>query len=122
MKNELVNSFPLTSSQQRKILWMEFKVCGRTAVSKSKTKSGAIWHISVPKRHREVQIIARFETPPLLLVCKHGTTEIGQGGGASRVLNTGRNSTARGPGGGGTELGGRRSGRGKEVEGVLINQ
>ena len=60
MKNELVNSFPLTSSQQRKILWMEFKVCGRTAVSKSKTKSGAIWHISVPKCHQEVQITATW--------------------------------------------------------------
>ena len=102
-----------------------YKHTGRLAEkvsSLSLSKSGAIWHISVPKRHREVQIIARFETPPLLLVCKHGTTELGQGGGASRVLNTGRNSTARGPGGGGTELGGRRSGRGKEVERVLINQ
>ena len=31
------------------------------------SKSGAIWHCTVPKSGGEVQIIARLETPPLLL-------------------------------------------------------
>ena len=45
------------------------KVC-----SVSLFKSGAIWHTNVPKC-REVQIIARHETPPLLLVsCKLAAT------------------------------------------------
>ena len=32
-------------------------------------ESGAIRHVNVPKCRREVRIIARLETPPLLLVC-----------------------------------------------------
>ena len=47
------------------------KVC-----SLSLSKSGAVWHIKVSKCRREVQIIARLEPPPLLLVfsSKHAAT------------------------------------------------
>ena len=57
--------------------------------SLSLSKSGAIWRINVPKCRREVQIIAEFETPPLLLVCrsKHAATWTRSRGVALRPVN-----------------------------------
>ena len=44
--------------------------------SLSLSKSGAIWHITVPKCHQEVQIIRQLMRPPFVLVCqsKHEVT------------------------------------------------
>ena len=45
------------------------------------------WHISVPKCRREVQKIARTETPPLLLVCRDdAATGSWSGGVALRLV------------------------------------
>ena len=57
--------------------------------SLSLSKYDTVWHINVPKCRREVQIIARLETPPFLLVCrsKHAETGTRSRGVASRLVN-----------------------------------
>ena len=65
----------------------------RSALCRCLKLSGAVWHMNAAKCRREVQIIARLETPPLLLVCRsqHAAKEIGSGSGgvASRLINSG---------------------------------
>ena len=59
-----------TSAEQHEsfTIWAYWPPCWKDLLSVA-SKSGAVWHINVPKCCREVEIIARLETPPLLFVC-----------------------------------------------------